>query len=89
MASPQYARIEARVSPKQKELFERAAAIEGVTLTDFAISSMHRAATAAVQGQATIELSVRDQRAFVEALRNPPGPGKALRQAAKAYMRTK
>jgi uncharacterized protein (DUF1778 family) len=89
MASPQYARIEARVSPKQKELFERAAAIEGVTLTDFAISSMHRAATAAVQGQATIELSVRDQRAFVEALRNPPEPGKALRQAAKAYMRTK
>ena len=37
MASPQHARIEARVSPKQKQLFERAAAIEGVTLTDFAI----------------------------------------------------
>ena len=40
MAAPKEARIEARVSPKQKRLFERAAEIEGVTLTDFAISSM-------------------------------------------------
>jgi uncharacterized protein (DUF1778 family) len=89
MASPQHARIEARVSPKQKKLFERAAAIEGVTLTDFAISSMHRAATAVVQEHRTIDLSVRNQRAFVEALRNPPEPNEALREAAKAYMRMK
>jgi hypothetical protein len=44
MVSTQHARIEARVSPQQKELFERAAEIHGVTLTDFAISTMHRAA---------------------------------------------
>jgi uncharacterized protein (DUF1778 family) len=87
MASPQYARIEARVSPEQKELFERAAAIEGVTLTDFAISTMHRAATSVVQKHTTIELSVRTQRALVEALRNPPEPNEALREAAKAAMR--
>ena len=89
MASPQHARIEARVSPEQKELFERAAAIEGVTLTDFAISTMHRAATRVVQEHTTIELSVRNQRAFVDALRNPPEPNEALREAAKAYMRMK
>jgi uncharacterized protein (DUF1778 family) len=89
MASPRYARIEARVSPEQKELFERAAAVEGVTLTDFAISSMHRAATTVVQEHTTIELSVRNQRAFVEALRNPPEPNEALREAAKAYIRMK
>jgi uncharacterized protein (DUF1778 family) len=62
------------LSPEQKELFERAAAIEGVTLTDFAISTMHRAATSIVQEHTAIELSVRNQRAFVEALRNPPEP---------------
>jgi uncharacterized protein (DUF1778 family) len=89
MASPQHARIEARVSPKQKELFERAAAIQGVTLTDFAISSMYRAATTIVQEHTTIGLSVRNQRAFVKALRNPPEPNDALREAAKAYMRMK
>jgi uncharacterized protein (DUF1778 family) len=89
MASVQQARIEARVSPQQKRLFERAAAIEGVTLTDFAISSMKRAATSAVQEHTRIELSERNQRAFVEALTNPPEPNEALRKAAKAYMRMK
>jgi uncharacterized protein (DUF1778 family) len=89
MASPQHARIEARVSPEQKELFERAAAIEGVTLTDFAISTMHRAATSIVQEHTRIELSVRNQRAFVEALRNPLEPNEALSKAAKADMRMK
>jgi len=89
MASPQHARIEARVSPEQKELLERAAAIEGVTPTDFAISTMHRAATTVIQDHTTIELSVRNQRAFVEALMNPPEPNEALRAAANAYMRMK
>lgn len=89
MASPQQARIEARVSPKQKRLFERAAAIEGVTLTDFAISSMQQAAAKAIQDYGRIELSERNQRAFAEALMNPPEPNEALRKAAKAYARTR
>ena len=89
MAGRQHARIEARVSPKQKRLFERAAEIEGVTLTDFAISSMQRAAASVVQEYTTIELSERNQRAFVESLMNPPEPNQALRQAAKAYARMK
>ena len=89
MASPQQARIEARVSPEQKELFERAAAIEGVTLTDFAISSMQRAAARVVQEHTIMELSVRNQRAFVEALQNPPEPNEVLREAARTYMSTK
>jgi uncharacterized protein (DUF1778 family) len=89
MAAPKEARIEARVSPKQKRLFERAAELEGVTLTDFAISSMQRAATSVVEEHTRIELSERNQRAFVEALVNPPAPNKALREAAKAYSRMK
>jgi uncharacterized protein (DUF1778 family) len=89
MASPQQARIEARVSPEQKELFERAAAIEGVTLTDFAISSMQRAAARVVQEHTIMELSVHNQRAFVEALQNPPEPNEVLREAARTYMSTK
>ena len=89
MASRQQARIEARVSPKLKRLFERAAEIEGITLTDFAISSMQRAAASVVQEHTVIELSERNQRTFVEALMNPPEPNEALRKAAKAYTRTK
>jgi len=89
MATSQQARIEARVSAKQKRLFERAAAIEGVTLTDFAISSMQRAATSVLQEHTRIELSERNQRTFVEALMNPPEPNEALRAAAKAYRKMK
>lgn len=89
MAAPQQARIEARVSLKQKQLFERAAEIEGVTLTDFAISSMQRAAISAVQEYTRIELSERNQRTFLEALMDPPAPNEALRKAAKAYSRMK
>jgi len=89
MAAPQQSRIEARVSARQKRLFERAAAIEGVTLTDFAISSMQRAATSVLQEHTRIELSERNQRTFVEALRNPPEPNEALREAARAYSKMK
>ncbi|MGA3351383.1 MAG: DUF1778 domain-containing protein [Candidatus Sulfotelmatobacter sp.] len=89
MAAPQQARIEARVSPKQKRLFERAAEIEGVTLTDFAIASMQRAATSVVQEHTRIELSERNRRVFVKALANPPEPNEALRKAAKAYSKMK
>lgn len=89
MASPQSARIEARVSAEQKRLFERAAEIEGVTLTDFAISSMQRAAVRVVEEYASMELTQRNQQAFVKALMNPPEPKRALRDAAKAYSRMK
>jgi len=89
MATRQQARIEVRIGAKQKRLFERAAAIEGVTLTDFAISSMQRAASSAVEEHARIQLSERDQQAFVQALMNPPQPNAALRAAAKAYKRLK
>lgn len=89
MGAPKEARIEARVSPKQKRLFERAAEIEGVTLTDFAISSMQRAARSVIEEQTKLELSERNQRAFVEALMNPPEPNRALREAARAYSRMK
>jgi uncharacterized protein (DUF1778 family) len=89
MASPQQARIEARVSAKQKRLFERAAALEGVTLTDFAIASMQQAAARAIRQHSRMELSERNQRAFLEAVMNPPEPNKALRDAARAYTKAR
>jgi len=89
MPTRQQARIEVRIGAKQKRLFERAATIEGVTLTDFAISSMQRAAASTVEEHTRIELSERDQQAFVQALMNPPEPNAALRAAVKAYKRMK
>ena len=82
---PGLARIEARVSREQKRRFEQAAEIEGVTLTDFAISSMERAARQTLQEHAILALSARDQRAFVDALLNPPEPNEDLRRAAERH----
>ena len=80
------ARIEARVSSEQKRFFERAAEVEGVTLTDFVVASMNRAASEALQNRNRIALSLRDQSVFIDALMNPPVPNEALRRAAKRYI---
>lgn len=78
-------RIEARVTPEQKQFFERAAEVSGVTLTDFAISSMQRAAAEALEQYTMLKLSMRDQQAFLDTLLNPPEPNAALRRAAKRH----
>lgn len=41
---PRRERLEARISPEQKALLERAAALEGRSLTDFVVASAQAAA---------------------------------------------
>jgi uncharacterized protein (DUF1778 family) len=74
-------RLEARVTPEQKELFKEAAALQGVTLTDFIVGSVHQAAIRALEARHVLELSRRDQKAFVSALLRPGAPGRRLRAA--------
>jgi uncharacterized protein (DUF1778 family) len=74
-------RLEARVTPEQKELFKEAADLQGVTLTDFIVSSVHQAAVRALEAQHVLELSRTDQKAFVKALLHPEGPNQRLRAA--------
>jgi uncharacterized protein (DUF1778 family) len=78
-------RLEARISREQKELFQRAADIQGRTLTDFVISSLQESAKRAIQEHEMMILSVRDQEVFVETLLNPPNPSEKLRTAAQRY----
>ncbi len=78
-------RVEARVTPKQKRLFERAAALEGRSLTDFLLASAQTAAAEAISRHELLKLTPEDQRVFVNALLNPPAPNKALRTATARY----
>lgn len=78
-------RLEARITKEQKELFQRAADIQGRTLTDFVITSVLDAAKRAIQEHEMITLSARDREVFVEALLNPPAPNEKLRAAAQRY----
>ena len=77
----QRARLEARVSAEQKALFERAAALQGVSLTDFLVQSAQAAAEATIRSRETLALTARDTAVLVEALLNPPPPNEALRRA--------
>ncbi len=79
------ARLEARVNPDIKALWQKAADLQGVTLTDFVIASVQAAACKIVEQHRTLKLSLEDSEAFVETLLNPPRPNDALVAAALHY----
>lgn len=83
------ARLEARVSHKQKDLLQRAAALSGRTLSEFVVASAQEAAARVIQEHDTIRLSQIEQTAFVKALLSPPMPSPRLRKAAAAYKHRK
>ena len=74
-------RLEARVTPEQKELFKEAANLQGVTLTDFIVSSVHQAAIRALEARHVLEVSRRDQKAFVNAVLRSKAPNQRLQAA--------
>jgi len=78
-------RLEARVSKEQKDLFVRAAELQGRSLTDFLVASAQEVAIETVRAHEALRLSERDRRAFVSALLAPATPAKTLEQAAKRY----
>lgn len=82
------ARLEARVNPAQKALFERAAAIRGQSLTDFLVQSAQTAAEEIIRTNELITLTERDTAALVEALRNPPQPTEAMLEAFRLHRET-
>lgn len=79
-------RLEARVSREQKHLFQHAAAIEGLTLTDYVVTTMQKAALRTVTENQALALSSRDQEAFAQALINPPEPNPRLAAAYESYV---
>lgn len=78
-------RLEARITEAQKALFQRAAAIQGITLTDFVVTSLQERAAEVVKDHDVMVLSAEDREVFVEALLNPPKPNEALRKAAQKH----
>ena|SRR3989338_6529429 len=78
-------RLEARVDSDQKELFERAAALQGCSLSTFVIMSAREAAIKTIQDYEVIRLTGPDRDIFIKALLNPPKPTRKMRQAALRY----
>ena len=78
-------RLEARISLEQKALLERAAALEGRSLTDFIVASAQAASHETIRRYEVIELTARDSVAFAEALVQSPTPNERLRSAARRH----
>jgi uncharacterized protein (DUF1778 family) len=78
-------RLEARVTAEQKSLIERAAALQGRTVTDFVLTSVQDAARRAIEEHNRIALSVHDSEAFVDALLNPKPVNDRLRDTVRRY----
>ncbi|MEG4577087.1 DUF1778 domain-containing protein [Microcoleus sp. N3A4] len=79
------ARLEARISPEIKALWQKAADIEGCTLTDFVIASVQAVASKVIEQHQRLTLDLDDSEAFVNALLNPTQPNQALKAAALRY----
>jgi uncharacterized protein (DUF1778 family) len=79
-------RLEARVSAEQKDLFLRAAELQGRTLTDFVIASVHEAAVRTLEDMQSIQLTAQESLAFAEAVANPREPAPRLKAAAQRYI---
>jgi uncharacterized protein (DUF1778 family) len=78
-------RFDARLDEDQKTLIQRAADLEGRTMTDFVLHSAEAAAERTIQERVMVILSARETEAFVNAIMNPAEPGPVLRVAAQAY----
>jgi len=81
------ARIEARIAPDALAVVKRAAELQGRSVSDFVVAAAQDAAQKAIEETQIIRLSVADQRAFVEAILNPPPLARALERAIERHGR--
>ncbi len=79
------ARLEARLTADQKELLQRAASLQGRSLTDFVVESAQAAALRTVRDYEVLRLNARDSEAFVAALLEEPEPDERLKAAYERY----
>jgi uncharacterized protein (DUF1778 family) len=82
---PKAYRFDARLSEDQKALIQRAADLEGRSMTDFVLHSAEMAARRTIEDRTILVLTARDTEAFVDAILNPPEPGAVLLAAARDY----
>jgi uncharacterized protein (DUF1778 family) len=78
-------RLEARITPDQKRLIERAAELRGTTVTEFVVASAQQAAADTIKDFEVLTLRNQARKVFVNAILNPPFPNETARAAAPRY----
>lgn len=78
-------RLDTRVTSEQKALLQRAAALEGCSMTDFVSRAIQDASMRTIERHQTLKLGLEDSVRVVEALLNPPEPNENLEEAFRRY----
>lgn len=82
-------RLVARITPEDKSLLARAAALEGSSVASFVVSRVRDAAQEVIRRHDFIQLNESESRRFVEALLAPPAkPSNRIADALKLYRDT-
>jgi uncharacterized protein (DUF1778 family) len=84
-ATKRSARLDARVSQREKDLIEAAAGLRGISVTDFLRTAVTDAAHRIIRESEVLTLAERSRKIFVEALLNPPKPNHAATSAARRF----
>jgi uncharacterized protein (DUF1778 family) len=67
-------RLEARVTPEQKKMIARAAALRGSSVTEFVVANAQEAATDTTKDFELLTLHDEARDVFVNAVLHPPAP---------------
>ncbi len=78
-------RLELRIREKDKEALEKAASLNGISVSSFVVMHALKAAKKEITSEQTISLSEKDAEIFLSALENPPKPTKFLRKSMKDF----
>jgi uncharacterized protein (DUF1778 family) len=79
------AKIDFQLDSQAKAVIEKAAALSGQSLSDFAVSALLEKATQVLTAQPVRVVSERDARTFLSVLDSEDQPNEALREAAAWY----
>jgi uncharacterized protein (DUF1778 family) len=79
-------RLEARITDDQKKLFQRAADLQGRSLTDFVIGSVYEEAIRTIEAMEFIRLNAEESLKMAEAIMEPGEPAAHTRAAARRYL---
>lgn len=85
MATLAQSRVDFRTTPEVKSLIERAAAINGCTVSEFIKATVVEKSRQVIEGNETRVLTDRDRDTFLSLLDAPAGPNEALRAAAANF----
>jgi uncharacterized protein (DUF1778 family) len=81
-------RLEARITPAQKRLIQRAAELRGISVTAFVVLSAQEAAIKTISDHRLLQLRAEANDVFMRAILNPPEPNEAARAAAGRFKET-